>query len=97
MVINYVSDINPSKEPWRIVVRVTHLWHGDKIQASIKRSMIMTYRHLLNEGESYTLMTFRVGLNSGDYKPISHAYKINFLSITKVEVNCDASIPLYGS
>ncbi|KAL2897820.1 3-dehydroquinate synthase, partial [Bienertia sinuspersici] len=31
---------------------------GDKIQASIKRSMIMTYRHLLNEGESYTLMTF---------------------------------------
>ncbi|KAL2904231.1 Replication protein A 70 kDa DNA-binding subunit C, partial [Bienertia sinuspersici] len=117
MAINYVSDINPSKESWKIIVRVTHLWHvpsynnpselqsielvlmdekGDKIQASIKRSMIMTYRNLLNEGESYTLMTFGVGLNSGDYKPTSHAYKINFLNITKVEVNRDASIPLYG-
>ncbi|KAL2924265.1 Replication protein A 70 kDa DNA-binding subunit B, partial [Bienertia sinuspersici] len=116
MAINYVSDINPSKESWRIVVRVTNLWHvpsynnpselqsielvlmdenGDKIQALIKRSMIMKYRHLLNEGESYTLMTFGVGLNSGDYKPTSHAYKINFLNITKVEVNRDTSIPLY--
>ncbi|KAL2921911.1 Replication protein A 70 kDa DNA-binding subunit [Bienertia sinuspersici] len=108
MAINYVSDINPSKESWKIIVRVTHLRHlpsynnpselhsielGDKIQASIKRSMIMTYRNLLNEGESYTLMTFGVGLNSGDYKPTSHAYKINFLNITKVEVNRDASIP----
>ncbi|KAL2931969.1 Alkane 1-monooxygenase 1 [Bienertia sinuspersici] len=90
MAINYVSDINPSKGSWKIIVR------GDKIQASIKRSMIMTYRNLLNEGESYTSMTFGVGLNSGDYKPTSHAYKINFLNITKVEVNRDASIPLYG-
>ncbi|KAL2893427.1 Replication protein A 70 kDa DNA-binding subunit B, partial [Bienertia sinuspersici] len=116
MTIKYVSDINPSKESWRIVVSVTHLWHvpsynnpselqnielvlmdekGDKIHASIKRSMIMTYQDLLNEGESYTLMTFGVGLNSGDYRPISHAYKINFLNIIKVEVNRDASIPLY--
>ncbi|KAL2930502.1 Replication protein A 70 kDa DNA-binding subunit C [Bienertia sinuspersici] len=110
MAINYASDIDPSKESWRIVVRVTHLWHvpsynnpselqsielGDKIQVPIKRSMIMTYRHLLNEGESYTLMIFGVRHNSGDYKPTSHAYKINFLNITKVEVNHDASIPLY--
>ncbi|KAL2897819.1 Phosphoglycerate kinase [Bienertia sinuspersici] len=51
---------------------------GDKIQASIKRSMIMTYRHLLNEGESYTLMTFGAWLNNGDYKSTSHAYKLIF-------------------
>ncbi|KAL2906636.1 Replication protein A 70 kDa DNA-binding subunit, partial [Bienertia sinuspersici] len=111
MAINYVSDINPSKESWKIVVRVTHLWHVPSYnnpselhsielvlmdeKASIKRSMIMTYRNLLDEGESYTLMTFGVGLNNGDYKPTSHAYKINFLNITKVEVKRDASISLY--
>ncbi|KAL2923223.1 Chromosomal replication initiator protein DnaA, partial [Bienertia sinuspersici] len=83
MAINY--------ESWKIVVRVTHLWHIPTYnnpselhsielvlmdeKASIKRSMIMTYRNLLNEKESYTLMTFGVGLNSGDYKPTSHAYK----------------------
>ncbi|KAL2905424.1 Cytochrome P450 monooxygenase eqxH [Bienertia sinuspersici] len=27
MAINYVSDINTSKESWKIIVRVTHLWH----------------------------------------------------------------------
>ncbi|KAL2905484.1 Polyribonucleotide nucleotidyltransferase, partial [Bienertia sinuspersici] len=111
MAINYVREINPSKESWKIIVRVTHLWHVPSYnnsselhsielvlmdeKASIKRSMIMTYRNLLNEGESYTLMTFGAELNSGDYKPASHAYKINFLNITKVEVNRDANIPLY--
>ncbi|KAL2944149.1 Sodium/hydrogen exchanger 10, partial [Bienertia sinuspersici] len=105
MTINYDSDINSSKESWRIVVRVTHSWHvpsynnpselqsivlvlmdekGDKIHVLIKRLMIMTYRHLLNGGESSTLMTFGVGLNSGDYKPTSHAYIIHFLNITKL-------------
>ncbi|KAL2898188.1 hypothetical protein RDABS01_039970 [Bienertia sinuspersici] len=73
-----------------IIVRVTHLWHVpsynnpselqsiELVLMDEKRSMIMTYRNLLNEGESYTLMTFGVRLNSRDYKPTSHAYKINF-------------------
>ncbi|KAL2921795.1 Replication protein A 70 kDa DNA-binding subunit B [Bienertia sinuspersici] len=64
MAVKDVSDINPSKESWKLVVRVTHLWHvpsynnpselhsiglvlmdekGDKIQASIKISIKMTY------------------------------------------------------
>ncbi|KAL2937662.1 Threonine--tRNA ligase [Bienertia sinuspersici] len=93
MTINYVSDINPSKESWRIVVRVIHLWHvpsnnnPSELQSiemvlmdeNINDNDISTFTQ---EGESYTLMTFGVGLNSGDYKSTSHAYKTNFLNIT---------------
>ncbi|KAL2894001.1 Phosphoglucosamine mutase, partial [Bienertia sinuspersici] len=69
---DYISDINPSKDSWRIIVK------GDKIQASIKRAMIRKFRSLLNGGVSYTMSTFGVGQNIGDYKPTSHAYKLNF-------------------
>ncbi|KAL2895919.1 Germin-like protein 9-1 [Bienertia sinuspersici] len=92
---DYISDINPGKDSWRIVVKVIRLWHvpsyidpsevqsiemvlidqkGDKIQASIKRAMIKKFRSLLNEGVSYTMSTFVVGQNIGDYKPTSHAF-----------------------
>ncbi|KAL2926799.1 Pyruvate kinase [Bienertia sinuspersici] len=73
---DYISDINPSKDSWSIVVKVIRLWHGNKIQASIKRAMIKKFRSLLNEGVSYTMSTFGVGQNIGDYKPTSNAYKL---------------------
>ncbi|KAL2936052.1 Germin-like protein 9-1 [Bienertia sinuspersici] len=109
---DYISDINPSKDSWRIVVKVIRLWHvpsyidpsevqsiemvlidekGDKIQVSLKRAMIKKFRSLLNEGVSYTMSTFGVGQNIGDYKPTSHAYKLNFFDSTQVNVTMDAN------
>ncbi|KAL2938564.1 DNA topoisomerase 2-beta, partial [Bienertia sinuspersici] len=81
----HVPSYNNPSELQSIEIMVLKGENGDEIHASIKRLLIITYQHLLNEGESYTIILFGVGLNSGYYKPDSHAYKINFLNITKLD------------
>lgn len=39
---------------------------------------------------------FRVGQNSGDYKPTDHTYKLNFNEGTKVVNVGESNIPRYG-
>ncbi|XP_056686069.1 replication protein A 70 kDa DNA-binding subunit C [Spinacia oleracea] len=69
---------------------------GDKIQATIKKSLLRTFQPLLNEGELYTISNYRVGKNSGEYKPTGHPYKINFVLLIRVNVLHAANIPTYG-
>ncbi|XP_056683565.1 uncharacterized protein [Spinacia oleracea] len=69
---------------------------GDKIQATIKKSLLRTFQPLLNEGELYTISNYRVGKSSGEYKPTGHPYKINFVILTRVNVLHAANIPTYG-
>ncbi|KAL2892980.1 Replication protein A 70 kDa DNA-binding subunit D [Bienertia sinuspersici] len=52
---------------------------GDKIQASVKRSLLLRFGPILHEGRVYSISKFGVGQSSGNYRPAKHAYKMNFL------------------
>ncbi|XP_056691759.1 replication factor A protein 1-like [Spinacia oleracea] len=109
--IAMIKDINPTAKNLTLQVRVVRLWTmasfknsedvysidmGDKIQATIKKSLLRTFQPLLKEGEIYTISNYRVGKNSGEYKPTGHPYKINFVILTRVNVLHAANIPTYG-
>ncbi|KAL2930056.1 Replication protein A 70 kDa DNA-binding subunit C, partial [Bienertia sinuspersici] len=72
------------------------LFQGGKIQATVKKSLISTFQLKLNEGNLYTISNFGVGQNKGEYKPMSHAYKINFQATTTIVDLAQANIPTYG-
>ncbi|KAL2898598.1 Replication factor A protein 1, partial [Bienertia sinuspersici] len=69
---------------------------GDKIQATVKRSLLLRFGPILHEGSVYSISRFGVGQPSGDYRPAKHAYKINFLSTTTVEQLNELDIPISG-
>ncbi|XP_056691757.1 uncharacterized protein [Spinacia oleracea] len=109
--IAMIKDINPTAKNLTLQVRVVRLWTmasfknpedvysidmGDKIQATIKKSLLRTFQPVLNEGEICTISNYRVGKNSGEYKPTDHPYKINFVLLTRVNVLHAANIPTYG-
>ncbi|KAL2921030.1 Replication protein A 70 kDa DNA-binding subunit E [Bienertia sinuspersici] len=69
---------------------------GDKIQATVKRSLLLRFGSILHEGRVYSISRFGVGQQSGDYRPAKHAYKMNFLSTTTVEQLFELDIPISG-
>ncbi|KAL2896650.1 Ectopic P granules protein 2 [Bienertia sinuspersici] len=77
-----VREINPMKETWSIKIKVIRLWTtpdfynpenhsieiGDKIQATVKRSLLLRFGPILHEGSIYSISRFGVGQPSGDYR-----------------------------
>ncbi|XP_074351753.1 uncharacterized protein LOC141690895 [Apium graveolens] len=70
---------------------------GNKIQATVKQSLIRRFSHLLVAGQCRLINNFGVGQNNENYRASQHPYKINFIFYTSV-VRCedDISIPVHG-
>lgn len=58
--------------------------HGDKIYATVQSDLVAKFYPYLREGFSNILMYFYLNCSSGFNRTTNHAYKINFLSATRV-------------
>ncbi|CAF1822178.1 unnamed protein product [Brassica napus] len=57
---------------------------GDKIHASVKKDLVEQFDPVLMEGFTKILINFAVTHACGSYRTTKHAYKIAFVSTTKV-------------
>ncbi|XP_052114500.1 uncharacterized protein LOC127745603 [Arachis duranensis] len=72
-----VDLINKFKEAHRIQI-------GGKIHASVKKAFVSRFVNLLEEGISYQIRYFGVGLNKGYFKTTHHEYVVNLNQRTDV-------------
>ncbi|KAF8053944.1 hypothetical protein N665_1360s0005 [Sinapis alba] len=86
--INYVVDLKSFKTLWKIklltYISYSLLQHGDKIYATVQSDLVAKFYPYLREGFSNILMYFYLNCSSGFNRTTNHAYKINFLSATRV-------------
>ncbi|RYR35287.1 hypothetical protein Ahy_A10g050441 [Arachis hypogaea] len=69
---------------------------GGKIHASIKRAFMSRFVNLLEEGISYQIRYFGIGLNKGYFKTTHHEYVVNLNQHTDVhKLSESSSIPRY--
>ncbi|XP_045797898.1 replication protein A 70 kDa DNA-binding subunit E-like [Trifolium pratense] len=66
---------------------------GEKIHATVRRTLIYKYEKELTEGHVYSISNFSVATNVGSYRTTNHAYKINFQFGTKIKKFDDKLIP----
>ncbi|CAN7001585.1 unnamed protein product [Brassica oleracea var. botrytis] len=59
------------------------IFYGGKIHASVKKELVAQFNHFLRQGYSL-LINFSVTHSCGSYKTTTHAYRISFLSTTRV-------------
>ncbi|XP_072076874.1 uncharacterized protein [Arachis hypogaea] len=70
---------------------------GGKIHASVKKAFVSRFVNLLEEGISYQIRYFGVGLNKGYFKTTHHEYVVNLNQRTDVHRLPElSSIPRYG-
>ncbi|QHO26134.1 Replication protein A 70 kDa DNA-binding subunit B [Arachis hypogaea] len=70
---------------------------GGKIHASVKKAFVSRFVNLLEEGISYQIRYFGVGLNKGYFKTTHHEYVVNLNQRTDVHrLSESSSIPRYG-
>lgn len=78
-----VADYNKNKLPYSMEL-VLMDDKGDKINASIRRTIIYKFDKDLNEGFVFSFHQFGVATNGGSYRTTHHTYKLNFQFATKV-------------
>ncbi|KEH43498.1 animal RPA1 domain protein [Medicago truncatula] len=66
---------------------------GDRIGASIRRTLIYKFKEQLQEGMVFTISSFNVASNSGSYRPSRNEYKLNFTINTKVKLSKTVLVP----
>ncbi|AES87502.2 animal RPA1 domain protein [Medicago truncatula] len=66
---------------------------GDRIGASIRRTLIYKSKEQLQEGMVFTISSFDVASNSGSYRPSRNEYKLNFTINTKVKLSKTVLVP----
>jgi replication factor A1 len=52
--------------------------HGDRIHATIKKTLIYKFKDQIVEGKVYALQNLGVSNNGGAYRTTRHPYKMNF-------------------
>lgn len=67
------------------------IFQGDKIHASVRKTLIYKFDKDLKEGFVYSISNFGVACNGGSFRTTRHDYKLNFQFGTKV-VNVDRSL-----
>jgi hypothetical protein len=55
------------------------------MRASIPRKLLYLFRHQVYEGAVYNMSNFKVGTESGVYRPTGHPYKLIFDVKTEIE------------
>ncbi|AES64871.2 animal RPA1 domain protein [Medicago truncatula] len=66
---------------------------GDRIGASIRRTLIYKFKEQLQEGMVFTISSFNVASNSGSYRPSCNEYKLDFTINTKVKLSKTVLVP----
>ncbi|XP_072054238.1 uncharacterized protein [Arachis hypogaea] len=110
--IHKIADINPTIDNLCVRIRVIRLWTlpsyensplsysiemGGKIHASVKKAFVSRFVNLLEEGISYQIRYFGVGLNKGYFKTTYHEYVVNLNQRTDVHrLPESSSIPRHG-
>nr|XP_029143262.1 uncharacterized protein LOC112805939 [Arachis hypogaea] len=110
--IHKIADINPTIDNLCVRIRVIRLWTlpsygnsplsysiemGGKIHASVKKAFVSRFVNLLEEGISYQIRYFGVGLNKGYFKTTHHEYVVNLNQRTDVHRLLESSsIPRHG-
>ncbi|KAL0744704.1 hypothetical protein Bca101_101239 [Brassica carinata] len=69
---------------------------GDKIHATVKQELASQFEQRLTQGASKILINFSLNHSCGSYRTTHHAYKIGFLSTTRVKVCEDLPKELSG-
>ncbi|KAM7519838.1 hypothetical protein LguiB_018800 [Lonicera macranthoides] len=69
---------------------------GGRIHATIKKSLLQSFKTLIREGQLYVIRNFVVGYNNLKYKTTSHKYKLNFMPRTNVVNVVDESFPSHN-
>jgi replication factor A1 len=72
-----VSDFNRTNVPFSLEMVLMDA-DGDKIHATIKKTLIYKFKNELIEGKVYCLENLGVATNSGAYRSCRHPYKLNF-------------------
>ncbi|XP_048599211.1 replication protein A 70 kDa DNA-binding subunit A-like [Brassica napus] len=62
--------------------------NGDRIHASVKKELVAQFEPALKQGYRKILLNFALTQSVGSYRTSKHAYKIGFLSTTRVRY-CD--------
>ncbi|CAF2064726.1 unnamed protein product [Brassica oleracea] len=62
--------------------------NGDRIHASVKKELVAQFEPALKQGYRKILLNFALTQSVGSYRTAKHAYKIGFLSTTRVRY-CD--------
>ncbi|XP_065867645.1 uncharacterized protein [Euphorbia lathyris] len=100
-----ISDINATKEKWRIKARIIRLWsgryknmgmvfldeQGSTIEAQVRENCFFKFSKELEEGKTYAFEFFQVAENAGIYRASKHRYQLKFMSKTCVK---EISYPL---
>jgi replication factor A1 len=72
-----VSDFNRANVPFSLEMVLMDA-AGDKIHATIKKTLIYKFKNDLIEGKVYCFENMGVATNSGAYRSNRHPYKLNF-------------------
>lgn len=75
---------------------IVFFWQGDKIHATVKQELASQFEQRLTQGASKILINFSLNHSCGSYRTTHHAYKIGFLSTTRVKVCEDLPKELSG-
>ncbi|RYR49024.1 hypothetical protein Ahy_A07g035302 [Arachis hypogaea] len=90
----------PSYENSPLPYSIEMVWldeDGGKIHVSVKKAFMSRFMNLLEEGISYQIRYFGVGLNKGYFKTTHHEYVVNLNQRTDVHRLPESSnIPRYG-
>lgn len=86
-----VADFNRNVIPFSIEM-VLMDEGGDRIHASVKRTLIYKFKNDLIEGKSYSFENLGVAKNGGSYRTTRHAYKLNFQFNSKVQLLSNLTI-----
>ncbi|KAJ1406030.1 hypothetical protein SESBI_25482 [Sesbania bispinosa] len=105
--VNFVGEIDRTKESWKLAVRVTNVWRsenymdvifmdekGGKIHASLNESDLRKLNVVIEERNTYSIKNLEVKENTGKYKLCNHLYKVGFMKGTNVRQVDFPQIPL---
>jgi ssDNA-binding replication factor A large subunit len=68
-------------------------FQGNKIHATVRRTLIYKFEKDLQEGKVYSMSGFGVAANIGSYRTTKHEYKLNFQFNTKVKLCGKNGVP----
>ncbi|RYR68172.1 hypothetical protein Ahy_A03g014649 [Arachis hypogaea] len=89
----------PSYENSPLPYSIEMVWlddDGEKIHASVKRAFVSRFVNLLEEGISYQIRYFGVGLNNGYFKTTHHEYFVSFDTLNAPGYDCTYLVDVVG-
>ncbi|KAM7262452.1 hypothetical protein ACFE04_000135 [Oxalis oulophora] len=109
MIINFIDNIDSSRDDWNILVRVARKWdvynmqneddqfYIEMILLDEKGVAIAKYKQILKEGNVYNITNFKLLPPNDNYRPIKGIKKALFLLTTNATEVKDttANIPLH--